>query len=282
MELILISGFSGSGKSVALNFLEDSGYYCVDNLPVAMLTVLARMLGEEGTIKRIAVAIDARGGHGIDLLPGKIKKLVAEGFKVTFLFFQAHEETLIKRYSESRRRHPLAEGGRTLEESIRLERELLDPIAELGHRIDTSGLKANALREWIRQFFFAKHGRSLILTFESFGFKYGIPLDADLVFDVRCLANPYYDLELRPLTGLDAPVAHFLESNPFVREMREDIAHFVDKWLPSYIIDNRAYLTIAIGCTGGQHRSVFIADWLSKQFTDKANVIVRHRTLSCL
>ncbi len=282
MELILISGFSGSGKSVALNFLEDSGYYCVDNLPVAMLTVLARMLGEEGTIKRIAVAIDARGGHGIDLLRGKIKKLVAEGFKVTFLFFQAHEETLIKRYSESRRRHPLAEGGRTLEESIRLERELLDPIAELGHRIDTSGLKANALREWIRQFFFAKHGRSLILTFESFGFKYGIPLDADLVFDVRCLANPYYDLELRPLTGLDAPVAHFLESNPFVREMREDIAHFVDKWLPSYIIDNRAYLTIAIGCTGGQHRSVFIADWLSKQFTDKANVIVRHRTLSCL
>ncbi|MCE1181022.1 MAG: RNase adapter RapZ [Rhodocyclales bacterium] len=282
MELILISGFSGSGKSVALNFLEDSGYYCVDNLPVAMLTVLARMLGEEGKIKRIAVAIDARAGHGIDLLPGKIKKLAAEGFKVTFLFFQAHEETLIKRYSESRRRHPLAEGGRTLEESIRLERELLDPIAELGHRIDTSGLKANALREWIRQFFFAKHGRSLILTFESFGFKYGIPLDADLVFDVRCLANPYYDLELRPLTGLDAPVAHFLESNPFVREMREDIAHFVDKWLPSFVIDNRAYLTIAIGCTGGQHRSVFIADWLSKQFTDKANVIVRHRTLSCL
>lgn len=282
MELILISGFSGSGKSVALNFLEDSGYYCVDNLPVAMLTVLARMLGEEGKIKRIAVAIDARAGHGIDLLPGKIKKLAAEGFKVTFLFFQAHEETLIKRYSESRRRHPLVEGGRTLEESIRLERELLDPIAELGHRIDTSGLKANALREWIRQFFFAKHGRSLILTFESFGFKYGIPLDADLVFDVRCLANPYYDLELRPLTGLDAPVAHFLESNPFVREMREDIAHFVDKWLPSFVIDNRAYLTIAIGCTGGQHRSVFIADWLSKQFTDKANVIVRHRTLSCL
>lgn len=282
MELILISGFSGSGKSVALNFLEDSGYYCVDNLPVAMLTVLARMLGEEGKIKRIAVAIDARAGHGIDLLPGKIKKLAAEGFKVTFLFFQAHEETLIKRYSESRRRHPLAEGGRTLEESIRLERELLDPIAELGHRIDTSGLKANALREWIRQFFFAKHGRSLILTFESFGFKYGIPLDADLVFDVRCLANPYYDLELRPLTGLDAPVAHFLESNPFVREMREDIAHFVDKWLPSFVIDNRAYLTVAIGCTGGQHRSVFIADWLSKQFTDKANVIVRHRTLSCL
>lgn len=282
MELILISGFSGSGKSVALNFLEDSGYYCVDNLPVAMLTVLARMLGEEGKIKRIAVAIDARAGHGIDLLPGKIKKLAAEGFKVTFLFFQAHEETLIKRYSESRRRHPLAEGGRTLEESIRLERELLDPIAELGHRIDTSGLKANALREWIRQFFFAKHGRSLILTFESFGFKYGIPLDADLVFDVRCLANPYYDLELRPLTGLDAPVAHFLESNPFVREMREDIAHFVDKWLPSFVIDNRAYLTIAIGCTGGQHRSVFIADWLSKQFTDKANVIVCHRTLSCL
>lgn len=282
MELILISGLSGSGKSVALHFLEDSGYYCVDNLPVSMLTVLTRMLCDEGQIERIAVAIDARAGGGIDLLPGKIKKLTADGVKVTFLFLQAHEETLIKRYSESRRRHPLAQEGRTLQDAIRIERELLDPVADLGHRIDTSGLKANALREWIRQFFVARPEHGLVLTFQSFGFKYGLPLDADLVFDVRCLPNPHYDPELRPLTGLDAPVAHFLESNPFVREMRADIAHFVDKWLPSYVLDNRNYLTVAIGCTGGQHRSVFIANWLSKQFAGKASVIVRHRTLSCL
>ncbi|WP_374325755.1 RNase adapter RapZ [Azonexus sp.] len=279
MELILISGLSGSGKSVALNLLEDSGYYCVDNLPVAMLTVLAGMLKEEA-VSKVAVAIDARSGGGIDLLPGKLKRLSEDEVKVTFLFLHANEETLLKRYSESRRRHPLADEQRSLAESIRLESELLAPIAGLGHRIDTSGLKASALREWVRQFIESQPGQGLTLMFESFGFKHGLPLDADLVFDVRCLPNPHYDPALRPLTGRDRPVAEFLESDPDVVRMREDIGRFVADWLPSYIRDNRNYLTVAIGCTGGQHRSVYLAETLARRFAGQARVLVRHRTLA--
>lgn len=279
MELILISGLSGSGKSVALNLLEDAGYYCVDNLPVVMLTVLVRMLKEEDT-RKVAVAIDARSGHGIELLPDKLTKLTEDGVRPTFLFLHSNEETLLKRYSESRRRHPLAKPGQSLEEAIRSERELLDPIASLGHRIDTSGLKANALREWVRQFIEAEPGQGLTLMFESFGFKHGLPLDADLVFDVRCLPNPHYDSELRPLTGKDQPVIAFLEAEAEVCRMRDDISRFVASWLPCYIRDNRNYLTIAIGCTGGQHRSVYLAEWLGREFADRARVLVRHRTLA--
>jgi len=279
MDLILISGLSGSGKSVALNLLEDAGYYCVDNLPVVMLTVLVRMLKEEG-IRKIAVGIDARSGDGIALLPDKMKALTEESDRVVFLFLHAKEETLLKRYSESRRRHPLASDGRTLEEALRAEKELLDPIADLGHRIDTSDLKANALREWVRQFINAEPGRGLILLFESFGFKHGVPLDADIVFDVRCLPNPFYDPELRPLTGLDQPVADFLAGQDEVRAMRDDICRFIATWLPAYIRDNRNYLTVAIGCTGGQHRSVYLADWLGREFRDRARVLIRHRALA--
>jgi len=279
MELILISGLSGSGKSVALNLLEDAGYYCVDNLPVIMLTVLVRMLKGENTSK-VAVAVDARSGHGIELLPEKLNKLTEDGVRPTFLYLHSNDETLLKRYSESRRRHPLAVAGQSLEESIRSEREMLEPISGLGHRIDTSGLKANALREWVRQFIEAEPGQGLTLMFESFGFKHGLPLDADLVFDVRCLPNPHYDESLRPLTGKDKPVIDFLEGEPEVRSMRDDIAHFVATWLPSYIRDNRSYLTVAIGCTGGQHRSVYIAEWLAQAFSERARVLVRHRTLA--
>lgn len=279
MELILISGLSGSGKSVALNLLEDAGYYCVDNLPVVMLTVLVRMLKEENT-RKVAVAIDARSGHGIELLPDKLTKLTADGVRPTFLFLHSHEETLLKRYSESRRRHPLAKPGQSLEEAIRSERELLEPISNLGHRIDTSGMKANALREWVRQFIEAEPGQGLTLMFESFGFKHGLPLDADLVFDVRCLPNPHYDTELRPLTGKDQPVIAFLEAEAEVIRMRDDISRFVATWLPCYIRDNRNYLTVAIGCTGGQHRSVYLAEWLGREFADRARVLVRHRTLA--
>ena len=279
MELVLISGLSGSGKSVALNLLEDSGYYCVDNLPVVMLTVLVRMLKEEKT-RKVAVAIDARSGHGIELLPEKLRKLSEDGVRPTFLFLHSNEETLLKRYSESRRRHPLATAGQTLEESIRSEQELLEPISGLGHRIDTSGLKANALREWVRQFIEAEPGQGLTLMFESFGFKHGIPLDADLVFDVRCLPNPYYDTTLRPQSGRDKPVVDFLEGSTEVLRMRDDIARFVGDWLPSYIKDNRSYLTVAIGCTGGQHRSVYMAEWLATRFREAAHVLVRHRSLA--
>ncbi|MBS1160532.1 MAG: putative P-loop ATPase protein [Proteobacteria bacterium] len=279
MELILISGLSGSGKSVALHLLEDAGYYCVDNLPVSMLTVLVGMLKEE-KISKLAVAIDARSGHGIDLLPGKLKNLTASGTHHTFLFLHANEETLLKRYSESRRRHPLAATGQSLGEAIRSEREMLEPISGLGHRIDTSGLKASALREWVRQFVEAEASQGLTLMFESFGYKLGIPLDADLVFDVRCLPNPHYAAELRPLNGRDQPVIDFLESEPEVRRMREDIKHFIASWLPAYVRDNRNYLTVAIGCTGGQHRSVYLAEWLGQAFAGQARVLVRHRTLA--
>ena len=279
MELILISGLSGSGKSVALNLLEDAGYYCVDNLPVVMLTLLVRMLRDEG-ICRIAVAIDARSGEGIALLPEKLQKLEADGVRPSFLFLQANDETLLKRYSESRRRHPLARSGQTLEEAIRCERALLEPIAHLGHRIDTSNLKASALREWVGQFMSRQSEAGLTLLFQSFGFKHGLPLDADLVFDVRCLPNPHYDPALRPLTGQDAAVIEFLEAEPEVCRMRDDIARFVASWLPSYIRDNRNYLTVAIGCTGGQHRSVYLAEWLGRQFAGHAHVLVRHRTLA--
>ena len=279
MELILISGLSGSGKSVALNLLEDAGYYCVDNLPVVMLTVLVRMLKDE-QIGKVAVAIDARSGGGIELLPEKLKKLSEEGVIPTFLFLHANPETLLKRYSESRRRHPLAATGQTLEEAINGEMELLEPISGLGHRIDTSGLKANALREWVRQFIEAEPGQGLTLMFESFGFKHGLPLDADLVFDVRCLPNPHYDPLLRPLTGKDQPVIDFLQAEDEVVRMGDDIHRFVANWLPSYIRDNRNYLTVAIGCTGGQHRSVYLAEWLAKEFSQQARILVRHRTLA--
>ncbi len=279
MQLVLISGLSGSGKSVALHLLEDAGYYCVDNLPVIMLTVLVRMLKEEG-ISKVAVAIDARSGIGIELLPRKLRMLEEEGTQQNFLFLHADEETLLKRYSESRRRHPRAADGQTLAEAIRAERKLLEPISTLGHRIDTSGLKANALREWIHQFIDHEPGRGLTLMFESFGFKHGIPLDADLVFDVRCLPNPHYDPELRPLTGKDQAVIDFLESEPEVIRMRDDIARFIATWLPAYVRDNRNYLTVAIGCTGGQHRSVYCAEWLGHKFQEEASVLIRHRTLA--
>ena len=278
MNLILISGLSGSGKSVALNLLEDAGYYCVDNLPVVMLTVLVRMLKDEN-INKIAVAIDARSGDGIELLPEKLALLAKEEIRHNFLFLHANQEVLLKRYSESRRRHPLAANGQTLEEAIAAERALLEPIASLGHRIDTSNLKANALREWVRQFIEIEPGQGLTLMFESFGFKHGIPLDADFVFDVRCLPNPHYDPALRTKTGKDQPVIDFLEAEIAVCRMRDDICRFIDTWLPSFVADNRNYLTVAIGCTGGQHRSVYMAEWLAKQFARQAHVLVRHRTL---
>ncbi|MDR2188779.1 MAG: RNase adapter RapZ [Azonexus sp.] len=280
MRLVLISGLSGSGKSVALNLLEDSGYYCVDNLPVAMLAVLLEMLKEEQPKRKVAVAIDARSGGGIGLLPEKLQQLTAEGVEPTFLYLHANTETLLKRYSESRRRHPLAGAGQTLEEAIENERDLLDPIASLGHRIDTSGLKPAALREWVRQFIEAEPGQGLTLMFESFGFKHGLPLDADLVFDVRCLPNPHYNPALRPLTGRDRAVIAFLESEAEVVRMRDDISRFIGDWLPAYIRDSRSYLTVAIGCTGGQHRSVYLAEWLSRQFASRARVLVRHRSLA--
>ena len=278
MQLGLISGLSGSGKSIALNVLEDAGYYCVDNLPATLLPRLMRQLRNEG-YEKVAVAVDVRSGMSIAALPQQVTDLSLLDIDVRFIFLDARDETLIARFSETRRRHPLADERATLAEAIAKEREALERVAELGHRVDTSDLQANALRAWVKDFIRLDAAEGLTLLFESFGFKHGIPLDADLVFDVRCLPNPHYDPQLRPHTGKDAPVIEFLERQPDVARMAEDVRKFVDDWLPCFIRDNRSYLTVAIGCTGGQHRSVYLAEWLARQFEGKVRVLVRHRSL---
>ncbi len=277
MQLFLISGLSGSGKSVALKTLEDASFYCVDNLPAELLPALIDNLQQAGNT-RIAVSIDVRSGHSVQQLPQHIESLKRRGLDVHLLFLDAQTDTLVKRYSETRRLHPLNDGVRTLPECVAYERELLSEISGIGHHIDTTELNANALRAWVKQFIQLDRAR-LTLLFQSFGFKHGIPLDADLVFDVRCLPNPHYDPLLRPLTGRDQPVIDFLENTPTAQRMFEDIRGFVESWLPCYIADNRSYLTVAIGCTGGQHRSVYLAEKLASHFTSQQQVLVRHREL---
>lgn len=277
MQLVLISGLSGSGKSVALNVLEDAGFYCVDNLPAALLLETVAFLRDAG-YARVAITIDARSGPALAELPASLLSLKAQGVDARLLFLEAKNEALIRRFSETRRRHPLADDQRTLDESIARERELLEEVMEIGHRIDTSELAPNALRAWVRDIV-AVDRSGMTLLFESFGFKQGIPLDADLVYDVRCLPNPFYDPRLRPLTGLDAEVIAFIDALVEAQSMLEDIGNFVDRWLPAFVRDNRAYFTVAIGCTGGQHRSVYFAERLARRFREKAPVLVRHRQL---
>ncbi len=277
MQLIVISGLSGSGKSIALNVLEDSAYYCVDNLPAKLLNGLVQFLAQEG-YERVAVSIDVRSGATLSELPGYLLQLKEHGIDVHLIFLDSKTETLVKRFSETRRRHPLADRDRTLPECIEHERELLGDIGDLGHRIDTSDLHPSVLRSWIKDVLHTGDP-GLRLLFQSFGFKHGIPLDADMVFDVRCLPNPHYDPELRPLTGKDAPVIAFLEANANAREMLADIRDYIEKWLPCFVRDNRAYLTVAIGCTGGRHRSVYFAETLAAYFRGSRNVLVRHREL---
>jgi UPF0042 nucleotide-binding protein len=280
LQLVLISGLSGSGKSIALNVIEDAGYYCVDNLPASLLRELVDELLREG-YDRAAVAIDMRGGASIAALPKHVRDLQADaGIDLRFIFLDARDEVLIQRFSETRRRHPLAADDTTLAEAIRHEREALETLADLGHPIDTSNLRPNALRTFIKDFIALDERDGLTLLFQSFGFKHGLPLDADLVFDVRCLPNPHYDPQLRPLTGCDAPVVAFLEAQPEVGRMLADIQRFVEDWLPAYIRDSRSYLTVALGCTGGQHRSVYFAERLAEHFKGKVRVLVRHRSLA--
>jgi UPF0042 nucleotide-binding protein len=279
MQLIVISGLSGSGKSIALNVLEDSGYYCVDNLPAHLLAGLTQSLAKEG-YERVAVSIDVRSGASLSELPGILAQLRKDGVEVHIGFLDAKTDTLVKRYSETRRRHPLADDRRTLTESIELERELLADLAALGHHVDTSDLSPNTLRQWVKDLL-DLGGAGLTLLFQSFGFKHGIPLDADMVFDVRCLPNPHYDPVLRPMTGRDAPVVDFLLADANVQGMLGDIREYVDKWLPCFVRDNRSYLTVAIGCTGGRHRSVYFVEQLAAHFRGGGNrVLVRHRELS--
>ncbi|SOZ15054.1 conserved hypothetical protein; putative P-loop ATPase [Cupriavidus taiwanensis] len=289
MRIILITGISGSGKSVALNVLEDAGYYCVDNLPAQFIPELTRYLDGQG-YTHLGVATDIRSRESLDQLPDTVRALAAE-HQVEVIFLTASTDALVQRYSETRRRHPLsartdgAAGGggafndTALMEAIEMERALLSPLAEAAHRIDTSNVRTNTLRSWIKELI-RDDSQRLTLLFESFGFKHGVPSDADMVFDVRSLPNPYYDLALRPLTGRDVPVIDFLQAQPMVLAMAEDIRAYVEKWLPSFIADNRSYLTVAIGCTGGQHRSVYIAERLANYFRAHGNVLVRHRELA--
>jgi len=278
MQLVLISGLSGSGKSIALNVLEDSGYFCVDNLPGQLLQQSAELLRRAGH-KRVAMSIDARMGESLEEVPGYVAALKGQGVDVRLLFLDAKNDTLIRRFSETRRRHPLATGTRTLEECLTREREVLAPIGEIGHRLDTSDLLPNSLRNWIKEFLEIRT-ESVMLLFESFSYKEGVPLDADLVFDVRCLPNPHYDSRLRPLSGLDEPVIAFLEKEPRVGTMFEDIRRFVETWLPAYGQDNRSSLTVAVGCTGGRHRSVYLVERLGAYFRARSPVLVRHRHLA--
>jgi UPF0042 nucleotide-binding protein len=278
MQLVVISGLSGSGKSIALNVLEDSGYYCVDNLPAKLLNGLLQFLAQEG-YERAAVSIDVRSGATLSELPGYLSEFKERGIHVHLVFLDSKTETLVKRFSETRRRHPLADQDQTLPECIEHERELLGDLGALGHRIDTSDLHPSVLRSWIKDLLHSGES-GLRLLFQSFGFKHGIPLDGDMVFDVRCLPNPHYDPELRPLTGRDAPVVAYLEANANAREMLADIRAYIEKWLPCFVRDNRAYLTIAIGCTGGRHRSVYFAESLAAYFRGRHNVLVRHRELA--
>lgn len=281
LKIVLITGISGSGKSVALRLLEDSGYTCVDNLPVRFLHEFIASTREDG-LERVAVAIDVRSPGELDGLPQVITALRAMGTEFRVIFLDANDHTLQQRYSESRRRHPLTDrlqsGGKSpsLQECINTERELLAPLREQEHVIDTSDLTPGQLRAWMRDLVQADRA-AVVLTFESFAYKRGVPGDADLVFDVRCLPNPHYDRELRPLNGRDEPVAKWLSQFGSVETMIEDIAGFIRRWLPLYMQDTRNYLTVAIGCTGGQHRSVYVTEQLAKRFADHSPLLVRHR-----
>lgn len=278
MQTILISGLSGSGKSVALKVLEDAGFYCVDNLPANFIAELVRFLHDAGE-DRVAINIDVRAsGDTLIELPRAIAEVKRQGVDVRVLFFEANTENLVKRFSETRRPHPLMEGGLTLPEAIALEHERLGAIAEVAHRLDTSDISPNTLRGWIKDLIRLDQSR-LTLYFQSFGFKHGIPQDADLVFDARFIPNPYYDPKLKPLTGRDKPVIDFLDAQPATKILLEDIYGFIAKWVPSFERDNRSSLAVAIGCTGGQHRSVYLVQKLAERFRPQQQVLVRHRNL---
>jgi UPF0042 nucleotide-binding protein len=277
VQLILVSGLSGAGKSIALDVLEDDGYYCVDNLPATLLMDVVSFLAQAGH-ERVAVSVDARSA-ALAALPEGVVRLRAGGADCRVLFLEASPPALMRRFSETRRRHPLTIEGLTLAEAIERDRTLLGSVAELGHRIDTSDLQPKVLRNWIRDMLGLGAG-SLTLLFESFAFRDGIPLDADWVIDVRMLPNPHYDPQLRPLTGRDPAVVAFLDGEEQVQRLREDVRAFLARWLPEVVKENRSYLTVAVGCTGGRHRSVYFAEKLAASFGGEWRVLVRHRALA--
>jgi RNase adapter protein RapZ len=277
VQLILVSGLSGSGKTIALHVLEDSGYYCVDNLPAPLLVEVAGMLAAAGH-DRVALSIDARS-TAVSALPEQIATLRGKGVDCRVLYLEASSATLLRRFSETRRRHPLVGPGLTLSEAIERDRALLVGVAALGQRIDTSDLQPRVLQNWIRDLL-GLGGESLTLLFESFSYKAGVPLDADWVLDCRMLANPHYDPKLRPLTGRDAPVIDYLRAEPAVGRWLEDVRGLLERWLPEIVRENRSSVTVAVGCTGGRHRSVYLAEQLAAAFGARWRVLVRHRGLA--
>lgn len=280
MEIVLITGMSGSGKSVALHALEDAGFYCVDNLPPELLQPLVA-LEQEHHAHKLAIAMDVRSATSLPQVPQQLRALRDAGITVRPLFLDATTDILVRRYSETRRRHPLSQGAtqeRALVQAIELERELLADLREQAHVIDTSFIRAAQLQRHVKDLVSAPASQ-LTLVFQSFAFKRGIPVDADFVFDVRMLPNPHYEPGLRALTGKDQAVADYLAASPPVLEMQRQVAEFVANWLPAMASDHRSYVTVAVGCTGGQHRSVYLVEQLSQHFAADWVTLTRHREL---
>ncbi len=284
VRLVIVSGLSGSGKSVALHTLEDAGYYCIDNLPVSLIASLAEYALSAGlpTGEGLAVGIDARNPRrDLEQLPATLAELAERGIQSEVLFLYAEDDILMRRYNETRRRHPLAEGDQRLSEALQAERSLLDPLREAADWcVDTSRTSAHDLRALIAEQVAGGPGQLSVLV-ESFGFKHGVPTDADYVFDARCLPNPHWEPTLRSCTGRDQAVCSFLEAQPETETLFRQIAHLITYWLPAHRKAGRSYLTIAIGCTGGQHRSVYLAERLADTLQQETGPLsLRHRELS--
>jgi UPF0042 nucleotide-binding protein len=281
MSLLIVSGLSGSGKSIALQALEDMGYYCIDNLPAALLPHVSVQL-KQAHSDNAAVGIDARNQVFLDALPDSLAQLQSQGLEYRIIFLEAEESVLVRRFKETRRKHPMSDRSTPLLEAMRMEKRMLEPLSrDATVRFDTTHTTSHDLRHLVHGFARSTETPGMTLVFESFGFKKGTPLDADYVFDVRCLPNPHWHEELRHFTGLDAPVIDFLEREVKVRSMFEQLCRFLENWLPSFEAEHRSYLTIAIGCTGGQHRSVYLVKKLADYFSDKGiKALVRHRELS--
>lgn len=291
MEIVLITGMSGSGKSVALNALEDAGFYCVDNLPPELLLSFVAL--EQGhQAQRVAIAMDVRSATSLPLVPHQLAALRTQGIQVKPLFLDANTDTLVRRYSETRRKHPLSqrqgpashstqEDQHALVEAIELERKLLADLREQSHVIDSSIIRPSQLQGYVKSMVSSPQAQ-LTLVFESFAFKRGVPADADFVFDVRMLPNPHYEPALKALTGKDTPVAEFLRAQPEVEKMRTQIADFLHSWMGSLARDHRSYVTVAVGCTGGQHRSVYLVEQLAQRFSQDWVTLKRHRELDGL
>ena len=282
LEIVVITGMSGSGKSVALHALEDAGYYCVDNLPPELLPAFVA-LEHRHHGNRLAIAMDVRSATSLHQVPQELNRLRSQGVSVHSIFLDATIDTLVRRFSETRRRHPLShadlqQGRKALVQIIEVERELLAALREQSHVIDTSTIRASQLQSYVKGLMAATPGQ-LTLVFQSFAFKRGIPMDADYVFDVRMLPNPHYEPALRDLTGLDAPVADFLRQQPEVALMQQHIENFLAHWLEMLDRNHRSYVTVAIGCTGGQHRSVYLVERLAEAFSSRWPALRRHRDM---